>query len=211
MLVLPVNMLKGDMALKVTSHDRRIALETSALAIAVKEKQPSPSNELADPAFAGSPEMVVLQLPFASGARTEVRLVVSNNGVTPERPVVQLAKAELFEMGPTPYVWTHYPRQSMRSIQRRFTTVFLIGLIVIGMGILLLARRGRTLFILVAIPAYYLLVQSPLHTEYRYILAIHYLLFLLAGVTVYCFAVLLKVAAHFGARRMGVGLLETRG
>src|SRR6185295_16060733 len=147
--------------------------------------------------------MVVLQLPFASGARNQVRLVVANNGLTPERPAVQLAQAELFEMGPTPYVWTRFPRQIVRSIQRRFTTVFMIGLIVMGIVLLLLARRGRTLVILLAIPAYYLLVQSPLHTEYRYILAIHYFLFLLAGVTVYFLAVLLREAARLGARRMG--------
>src|SRR5256885_3254316 len=39
-----------------------------------------------------------IQLPFASGDRTEVRLVVSNNGTAPVPPAVQLGKADIFEM-----------------------------------------------------------------------------------------------------------------
>jgi hypothetical protein len=208
-LVLPVNMLAGDMALKVTSPNRRIALAASALAVAAKEKEPSSSSELIDDA-SGAPEMTAIQMPFATAARTEIRIVLSNNGATPTLPAVQLGKAELFELGATPHVWTRYPRLIVRSIQRRFTTVLLIGLILLGVALLLLARHGRTLVILLAVPAYYLLVQSPLHTEYRYILAIHYFLFISAGVTVYMLAAALSQAARLAARHLGVGLLKTR-
>jgi len=51
---------------------------------------------------------------------------------------------------------------------------------------LALARRRRALAVLLAVPIYYLLVQSALSTEYRYILAIHYFLFVVAGVTLGC-------------------------
>ena len=36
---------------------------------------------------------------------------------------------------------------------------------------------------MLVVPAYYLLVQSALHTEYRYILAMHYFLLAIAAVT----------------------------
>jgi hypothetical protein len=57
----------------------------------------------------------------------------------------------------------------------------------IGMGIILLAiaERWRALLIVLAVPAYYLCVQSAFHTEYRYILAIHYFLFVAAATTLY--------------------------
>jgi len=194
-LVLPVNMLQGDMALKVASTDRRIALAISALAVAVKQTEPSSSSQLSDDPSV-EPRMTAIQMPFASGARTEVRLVLSNNGAAPAPPAVQLGQAEVFEMGPTPYVWTSYPRLIVRSIQRKFTTVPLVVLISLGISLLLLARRGRTLVILLAVPAYYLLVQSPLHTEYRYILAIHYFLFMMAATTIYFVASALAQTAR---------------
>jgi hypothetical protein len=50
---------------------------------------------------------------------------------------------------------------------------------------MILARRGRALVLLLAVPLYYLLLQSALHSEYRYILAIHYFLFVIASVTLY--------------------------
>jgi len=69
-------------------------------------------------------------------------------------------------------------------------------LIVMGIFLLALARRSRTLMILLATPAYYLLVQSVFHTEYRYTLAIHPFLFVMAAVALYCVA----VAVGQGAR-----------
>lgn len=193
-LVLPVNVPVGDMALKVTSPDRRIALAIAASAAAVKETQPSSSSEVIDDTH-DKPEMVVIQMPFASGARTEVRLVLSNNGATHARPAAQLGRAEFFEMGPTPYVWTGYARPIVRSIQRKFTTGLITGLISLGIVLLLLSRGARTLVILLAVPAYYLLVQSPLHTEYRYILAIHYFVFMLAATSIYFVASVLTQGA----------------
>jgi hypothetical protein len=37
-----------------------------------------------------------------------------------------------------------------------------------------------------AVPAYYLVVHSVIHTEYRYILPIHYFLFSFVAVSLYC-------------------------
>jgi len=64
------------------------------------------------------------------------------------------------------------------------------------------ARRRRALLVLLAVPAYYLLVQSALHTEYRYILAIHYFLFVMAAVTLGCFGVAIGQASRWTAKRL---------
>lgn len=70
----------------------------------------------------------------------------------------------------------------------------------IGLGIILLAIAGRfrALVIILAVPAYYLCIQSAFHTEYRYILAIHYFLFILGAVTLY----IAGMFAWVGARRI---------
>jgi hypothetical protein len=58
--------------------------------------------------------------------------------------------------------------------------------ILLGVSLLALARRRRALSVLLIVPLYYLCMQSALHTEYRYILAIHYFLFVFTGTTLYC-------------------------
>jgi hypothetical protein len=61
----------------------------------------------------------------------------------------------------------------------------MLTLVAVGTLLLILARRKRALTILLAVPVYYLCAQSVFHTEYRYILVIHYFLFVLAAVTLY--------------------------
>jgi hypothetical protein len=129
--------------------------------------------------------MPMLQMPFATGGGTEVRIVVSNNAASPTPPAVQLGQAEFFEIGSTPYSWTHYPRILLAGIQLGYGTLLLRTLILLGIALLLFARRFRQMLILLAVPIYYVSAQAPLHTEYRYILAIHYFLFVFAGVTVF--------------------------
>ena len=59
-------------------------------------------------------------------------------------------------------------------------------LFAVGISLLAVAAQGRTLLLLIAVPVYYLCTQSFLHTEYRYTLPIHYFLFVLAAVALYC-------------------------
>ena len=76
----------------------------------------------------------------------------------------------------------------------------MLPLIVAGMILLGLALRGRAFVILLAVPAYYICVQSALSTEYRYILAIHYFLFIIAAVTFYCAGALITHGARLARR-----------
>jgi len=178
-LVIPVQLTNGSMALKVTSEDRRISLAQIDLARAT-----SPDETDENSRTEAASGFVKLQMPFATGDRNTVRVVVSNNGKSSSPPSVTIGSAELRESGRTPYVWTKLARGTIRSLQRRFTTVRVLILIVIGILLLLVARRWQAALVLLTVPAYYLLLQSPLHTEYRYILPIHYFLFILAGVTI---------------------------
>ena len=73
----------------------------------------------------------------------------------------------------------------LRTIQKLFITAIFLPLLLIGVGILTYKRQFQGLAILLVIPCYYLCIQSALHTEYRYVLVIHYFLFVLAALGVY--------------------------
>jgi 4-amino-4-deoxy-L-arabinose transferase-like glycosyltransferase len=73
----------------------------------------------------------------------------------------------------------------LRIVQRLFITALFLPLTLIGNGILVYRRQFQTLALLLAVPCYYFCTQSALHTEYRYVLVIHYFLFVLAAVAAY--------------------------
>ncbi len=73
----------------------------------------------------------------------------------------------------------------LRVGQRLFITAIFLPLILSGAGILVYRRQFRSLAILLVVPFYYFSTQSALHTEYRYVLVIHYFLFVLAAVAIY--------------------------
>jgi 4-amino-4-deoxy-L-arabinose transferase-like glycosyltransferase len=72
--------------------------------------------------------------------------------------------------------WTRPLRLTLRSAQRLFITAVFLPLYALGFLLLARGRRTRALAALAAVPLYYLCVQSALHTEYRYVLAIQYFL-----------------------------------
>jgi len=124
----------------------------------------------------------MVQLPFVSGNDHQVRLVLANESA--DAPAaIHLGSVKLFMLGPASLVWTRYPRLLIRGVQKLFLTAIMLPLALIGVVLLAKQRRRRVLAILLIVPAYYLCVQSATHTEYRYILAVYYFLFALAGVT----------------------------
>jgi 4-amino-4-deoxy-L-arabinose transferase-like glycosyltransferase len=76
---------------------------------------------------------------------------------------------------------TRVPRIVLRAAQKLFITAVFLPLYLAGLVLLLRERRGRGLAALLTVPLYFLCVQSALHTEYRYVLAVHYLLFVVAA------------------------------
>jgi Dolichyl-phosphate-mannose-protein mannosyltransferase len=181
-LVLPARQTRGDMAIKVTSADRRIALASVAMSAAQDKRAVDPDE--GETGASSSALFTAFQLPFATGNRTQIRLVISNNVASPAATGAEIGQAALFKAGATPATWTRLLRGVVRGIQRNlFTTSRLLPLVIIGLILLLLAGRWRVTLIVLAVPLYYLTAHSLFHTEYRYILGIHYFLFMLAGVT----------------------------
>ncbi|HEY9232436.1 MAG TPA: glycosyltransferase family 39 protein, partial [Blastocatellia bacterium] len=115
LVTLRIKVEQGAVAVKVTTADRRITLAAASLeSLATesglsrkpkRERPDHPSDELAAEA-----ETSLLQIAFASGNRSAVRLVISNNGPATALRVARVGQAELFELGATPRQWTHTPR-----------------------------------------------------------------------------------------------------
>jgi hypothetical protein len=127
----------------------------------------------------------VIEIPFVSDSDSQVRIVFANAGAKGVSPTLQIGQAQLFSLGPASFNWTRIPRFLMGLIQKLFVTAVMLPLALIGLFLLVRSRQFRTLTIMLVVPAYYLCVQSALHTEYRYVLAIHYFLFILVAVALY--------------------------
>jgi hypothetical protein len=125
-----------------------------------------------------------IQLPFVASKNDRVRLVISNEASIPPNPVAQVGPIKLFELGPARFLWTRYPRLLVHGIQKIFLTAIILPLAIIGLVLLMIKKQWTALIILLTVPIYFFSVQSIVHTEYRYVLAVYYSLFALAGVTV---------------------------
>jgi hypothetical protein len=148
------------------------------------------------------------EILFASGNRNEVRLLVINNGGA--QPAVGLGNAQLFEIGKTPFLWTQPFRLLIRQIQKIiFKTLLMVPLIFTGILLLWLARQKLALIFLLAVPLYYMCIQSVFHTEYRYILPIHYFLFAIAATTIYFAGIAIIQRGHYLKSRLRQGEVES--
>jgi 4-amino-4-deoxy-L-arabinose transferase-like glycosyltransferase len=127
----------------------------------------------------------IVELPFMSSGDEAIRVVIHNAAAESEHSVVSLGAAEIFELGPASFVWTRYPRLLINGLQRLFITAVMLPLALLGILILIRRRQLKTLLLLLSVPAYYFCFQSMLHTEYRYVLAVHYFLFILVGLSIY--------------------------
>ncbi|MEK6320283.1 MAG: hypothetical protein AABN33_01235 [Acidobacteriota bacterium] len=198
LLKLSASLEEGNADVKIGTDDPRIVLALVSASNAVKERKlKTEDKDPNQPDSPREPRMKVLLVPFASGDNTQIR--VSFYKSTPERTVLNVRQAEMFEMGPTDYLWTRYPRAAIRAVQKNvFKTNIMRALIIIGIILLALARRGRVLAILLIVPLYFLSIQSPLHTEYRYVLAIHYFLFVIAAATLYYTGLVIGQSSRWG-------------
>jgi hypothetical protein len=86
-----------------------------------------------------------------------------------------------------------------------FLTAVMLPLAVIGLLVLIFQKQSRALVVLSIVPVYFFTVQSIVHTEYRYVLAVDYFLFALVGVTLSAFArtVLRDWSQYHPRKRMG--------
>jgi 4-amino-4-deoxy-L-arabinose transferase-like glycosyltransferase len=73
----------------------------------------------------------------------------------------------------------------LKTIQKLFITAIMLPLFLIGILVLAKRRTVISLALVLVVPIYYLSAQSFLHSEYRYVMAIHYFFLILVAVTVY--------------------------
>ena len=180
---LPLKLEEGRALLKVTDLDPNVD-QHKALAASV--------IDVAEGVAPAEQALKRVELPFVSGNRSHVRLVLANNASAPVRPVARMGQIELYELGPSAYQWTRHPRFLIRNLQRFFLTAWMLPLSIFGIIAVIRARRTRTVLLLLSVPLYYLLVQSALHTERRYVIAVHYFLTIFAAVVLWLLFRLLK-------------------
>ncbi len=124
-----------------------------------------------------------IRLPFVNLKHARVRLLFSNAASDTPRPIVQIGEVKLFALGEAASLWTRFPRFLVAQLQKLFITALMLPLSILGGVLLWRAGERRTLLLMLAVPFYYFCVQSLLHTEYRYVLALHHFLFILAAVS----------------------------
>jgi hypothetical protein len=193
-LALPARAEAGRLAAKVTDATGQTVLASTVINSAPPPARVGDSD--ADDDTAKPAGLRVTQIAFASGPHEQVRLVLSNNG---GRADAEVGAVELYEQGPTAHGWTRWLRPVVRGVQKNlYTTARMLLLIGGGLLLLIFARRWQALVVLLAVPVYYLLTHPAFSTEYRYILAMHFFLFVLAATTLYVIARIIAA----GARRV---------
>lgn len=194
LLTVPVRSVQGYTAIRVATADPRIVVAQAEMRDPPrKKKKRKEVSGASAPAPPDDRPLTNLEIPFAASDITQVWIVVTNHKPGPERPVAQIGGMELVKLGPTPNQWTRMPRSVIRGVQKNvFKTERLLSLNLIGIALLALAGGFRVLFILLAVPAYYLIFHSAIHTEYRYIVGMHYFLFVMGAVALYLMGAALK-------------------
>ncbi len=170
-LQFPMEIMQGRITVRIMDPERRKLLASIAVPDVFQgfPAEKPPSN--------------VVQIPFISAGHRKMQISILNGDK--DRAEAQIGRLELYELGASSYGWTRYPRLILRFLQKRFTTQQMLPLTLGGVLLLIIASRWHSLAILLAVPLYYLLAQSPLHTEYRYVLAIHYFFSVLTALSLY--------------------------
>jgi len=123
-----------------------------------------------------------LALPFVSDNESQICVSLANNAPVSARSVAEVGRLELFDLGPSSQGWMRYTRFPIRTLQKFFVTAAVLPCVILGIFALLWTRNLRPLIILLLVPVYYVIFQSALHTERRYVIVIHYFTLMLAAV-----------------------------
>ena len=179
----PIKMARGRMRISIVNTAGKTYASTIVEALENTAPEEQPVN--------------LIQLPFVANSDEPVRIIFANEASTPAHPIAKIGEIKLFELGPSRFLWTRYPRFLVHGLQKVFLTAVMLPLAIIGLGLLIIRRHRRALIILSLVPGYFFCVQSIAHTEYRYVLALDYFLFALVGVAVAWFSnlVIKKIAA----------------
>ena len=166
---LPLKLEEGRVLVKVTDASQRKVL--ASMGVDVVEGVPAQKQPRTN-----------LAIPFVSAAESRVGLVIANNAAP--NSVINVGPGELVELGPSANQWLRYVRIPIGFVQRIFKTAWMLPLIVIGLVLLMRERQWITLLTIMMVPLYYLIVQSLLHTERRYVYVLHFFFLILAAHTI---------------------------
>ncbi len=125
----------------------------------------------------------LLKLPFVAVRDEPVRVVWSNEASNAQSRA-DLGSIKQYQLGPARYVWTRYLRLVIHAIQKLYLTAMILPLAFIGLLILTIRKQTTALLILSVVPIYFFTVQSAVHTEYRYVIAVTYFMFAFAGAAI---------------------------
>jgi dolichyl-phosphate-mannose-protein mannosyltransferase len=156
---IPLKLEAGRIAIRITDEEQKRVLASTNV-------------DLVEGVPAGEQPVHRLSVAFVSGANTQVRAVIANNAAAGS--LVLAGNKRLLELGPSAYQWLRHIRLPLSYAQRFFKTAWIIPLALFGLILMVRKRERQSLAILLAVPAYYLVVQSTLHTERRYVYVIHF-------------------------------------
>ncbi len=163
-----VKVESGRMRISIVSADDKILSSAVVDAIETTKAEEQP--------------YALVQLAFVTD-NAQPRIVFSNEPSSAPNPVIKVGPVAFDDLGPARFLWTRYPRFLVHGIQKLFLTAVILPLAILGLALLIIRKHGRALIILSVVPVYFFSVQSIVHTEYRYVLAVDYFLFALAAVT----------------------------
>ena len=173
----------ASLPLRISAGRMRVTVENSSGKVY--------ASEIIEPLEHANPadhQAASIQLPFVARNDDRVRVVWANEASTAPQPSVEIGPISLYELGPARFLWTRYPRIVIHAMQKIFLTAVILPVAIAGFVILVFRKQTPALVILSIVPAYFLTVQSAMHTEYRYVLSVDYFLFAFAGVAVSCLA-----------------------
>ena len=182
---LPVKLEEGRVELKIMNNDKKVL---ASQGFDLVEGIPARDQPVRD-----------VVIPFVSASESQIVLVLANNAAT--NSVVIVGPGRLVELGPSSKQWLRYVRIPLGWLQRIFKTAVFVPLVVIGLFLMARKTDWRTMVILLTVPAYYLIVQSMLHTERRYVYVIHFFFLLPAATTLWSLFTFLRNAKTRNAKR----------
>jgi Dolichyl-phosphate-mannose-protein mannosyltransferase len=171
LLRVPIRIEQGRMTVNILAAGRSAP---AASAIVETEDWKTPNEQ----------PVQMIEIPFVSRSEGDAAIAFANGGANVGARA-QVGRAELSALGPASGLWLRYPRAVVNLLQRLFITAIMLPLALCGLLLLVRSRQYQTLALLLVVPAYYLCFQSALHTEYRYVLAIHYFFFVLVAVALH--------------------------
>ena len=171
LMQLPLQVQQGHVVIDVIDADHNLTLTSTPVFYPVSwldlkpEEQPAP----------------IVEIPFVTGEANSAKIQFRLAGTIAEPLTVELGTIKGYQLGPASEEWTHYPRVLVRLIQKLFITAIMLPFVFIGTAVLIRQRSWPELVFLLMLSLYYMCTQSALWTEFRYILSMHYFLFIVAA------------------------------